>query len=266
MDIPDLAAYERHMRRRRCSERTIRLRSYWVQRLARRHDLLTVTLEQLEEFVESGKWSQNTQQTIIASMRSYFGWALHAGVRGDNPADELIRIRITDRTPQPVAGEHAVRRGISLGTIPEQAMLRLGAECGLRVSEIAGLHRNDRDGEWLTFAGKGSKVRTVHIEPELAEALDWIEANSMRWGYYFPGRSGGHAHLTTIWRHIRNLIDMKPHSLRRRAGTAVYRGTGNDIRIAQDFLGHSSATITSIYLEVGRDDLRAAGAAARIAA
>jgi integrase len=258
--------YTRHLRRRRLSPRTIHLRTYWIERLARTHDLATVTLEQLEDYVYSGDWSQNTQQTLVASLRSYFQWAQTVGVRDDNPTHDLLRIRITDHPTRRIASDTAIRNGIRKATRPEEAMLRLGAECGLRVSEIAALHRNDRDGEWLTFTGKGAKVRTVHIEPELAECLDWIEQNSMRWGYYFPGRSGGHAHLTTIWRHIRNLIDLNPHALRRRAGTTVYRGTGKDVRVAQSFLGHASIVTTQDYLEVEREDLLIAGAAARLAA
>lgn len=261
-----LTEYTRHLRRRRLSPRTIHLRTYWIHRLARTHNLATVTLEQLERFVESGVWSQNTQQTVVASLRLYFQWAHREGVRPDNPADDLLRIRVTEHPNRRIASDLTIRRGIEHATTPEEAMLRLGAECGLRVSEIASLHRNDRDGEWLTFTGKGSKVRTVHVEPELAACLDWIEHHSMRWGYYFPGRSGGHAHETTIWRHIRNLIDLNPHSLRRRAGTTVYRGTGKDVRVAQSFLGHASIVTTQDYLEVEREDLLLAGAAARLAA
>lgn len=258
--------YIRHLRRRRLSPRTIHLRLYWIRRLARTHNLHTVTLEQLEDYLYSGDWSQNTQQTLVASMRVYFQWAQTVGIRDDNPAADLHRIRITEHPVRRIASDTAIRNGIDNATRPEEAMLRLGAECGLRVSEIAALHRTDRDGEWLTFAGKGSKIRTVHIEPELAAALDWIEQNSMRWGYYFPGRSGGHAHPTTIWRRIRNLIDINPHALRRRAGTTVYRGTGKDVRVAQSFLGHASIVTTQEYLEVEREDLLIAGAAARLAA
>ncbi len=261
-----LTEYTRALRRRRLSPQTIRLRTYWVERLARDHDLATVTLEQLEDYLYAGDWSQNTQQTLVASIRSYFQWAQAAGTREDNPAAELLRIRITEHPNRRIASDAAIRDGLTHATPPEEAMLRLGAECGLRVSEIAGLHRNDRDGEWLTFAGKGQKVRTVHIEPELAVALDWIESNTMRWDYYFPGRSGGHAHLTTVWRHIRALVDINPHALRRRAGTVVYRGTGKDVRVAQSFLGHASIATTQDYLEVEREDLLVAGAAARLAA
>jgi len=67
-----------------------------------------------------------------------------------------------------------------------------------------------------------------------------------------------------VWRRLSVLTNTNPHSLRHRAGTVVYRGTGNDLRLTQEFLGHTSPAITAIYVHVEREDLQRASEAARV--
>ena len=143
-------------------------------------------------------------------------------------------------------------------------MLRLGAEGGLRVAEIAGLRTADRDGEWLTVTGKGGTIRTVHLEDELLEVLRTLEVTTARWGFYFPGRVHEPVAPSTVWRHVRALTGLNTHALRHRAGTSVYRNTGFDLRLAQEFLGHASPTTTAIYVHVDREDMSRASQATRL--
>lgn len=263
-----LADYERALTRRRLSPQTIRLRLFYIRKAETTlGDLAKVTLDDLESWLDghSDDWSQSTQQSAIASLRSFYKWALAAGQLSNNPARELVPIRV-HRAPSRIASETEIRRGLALATDIEKAMILLGAECGLRVSEIAALHKNDRQGRWLTIIGKGNVQRTVAGSPELVALLEIIEATSIRWGYYFPGRSGGHAHPSMVWRHIRDLVGVNPHALRHRAGTVVYKRMGNDIRAAQIFLGHANSHTTEIYIHTDRDDLARAADAARIAA
>ncbi len=258
--------YEQSLHRRRLSPQTIRLRLFYVDKLAQHVELLDATIEDLEAFIEvNSRWSDSTRQSVIASIRSFYTWATLAGLVLSSPATDLILPRV-NRRPSRMASETEILEGLDGATPTDQAMILLGAECGLRVSEIAALHRDDRTGEWITIIGKGGVQRTVWASPELELLLDQIERQSMRWHHYFPGRSGGHAHSSTIWRHIRTLTGVNSHALRHRAGTIVYRRTGNDLRTTQEFLGHKRPETTAIYVHVIRDDLRRAGEAARIAA
>lgn len=262
-----IGEYERALHRRRQSPQTIRLRAFYINKLERAcGDLRTLTIDELEWWIEQHPdWSENTQQAAIASLRSFYKWAHQTGQIDANPAAELLRIRV-HRTPSKIATDDAIRAGLARATVPDQAMILLGAECGFRVSEIAALHRDNRDGRWLTVIGKGNVQRTLAASPELEAALDVITATSMRWGFYFPGRSGGHAHPSMVWRHIRDNVGVNPHALRHRAGTVVYRKTGNDIVAAQRFLGHADSHTTEIYIHTDRDGLAAACEATRLAA
>lgn len=261
-----MEAYRNALIRRRLSPNTVRLRLFYLHKFAAVHDLTTATLEQMEDFVASNPaWSENTQQTIVASLRTYYKWAYKTGLISTNPAEDLLRVRVR-RRPARIASDPAIRLGLENGTVEEKAMILLGAECGLRVSEIAKLHRSDRDGEWLTICGKGGVYRSVYVSPELLDLLEAIETTTIRHGNYFPGRSGSAMHPSTVWRRISRLVNINPHALRHRAATTVYRGTGNDIRTTQEFLGHASSATTERYVHVERDDLLRAANASRMAA
>ncbi|MCU1414054.1 MAG: tyrosine recombinase [Microbacteriaceae bacterium] len=279
-DIPEVVAdpralklidtYGEFLASRRLSPATVKLRLHWARRYAlwlagTKQTLLTAQTDDLDQYIYSNEaWSSATQVTIVATLRSLYGWALRKRHILDDPSRDLFSIRAI-RQPARVAGDDAIRKGLDRATTDELAMILLGSECGLRVAEIATLRRNNRDGDWLSVTGKGSRTRSVWVSPELREVLETMERRPAREGYYFPGKSGGHAAVSTIWRHIRDLVGTNPHSLRHRAATTVYRGTGFDIRATQEFLGHASPTTTAVYVHVAKEDIQRAGQAARMA-
>lgn len=260
--------YELDMTRQRLTPRTIEMRLYWTGRLHRAGiDLLTATTDDLHEFIETHPhWSIGTLRVVVSSMRSFFGWAQGRGYREDNPARE-VPLPERDYPLARMAEDDAITSALESASLVDQAILLLGAEGGLRCSEIAGLRESDRDGEFLNVKGKGRKLRPIHLTPECLAVLQAIEATSMRSGFYFPSdiHEGRHLTANTIWRHVSRLTGYNTHALRHRAGTTVYRKSNHDLRLAQAFLGHSSPAHTAIYLHVERDDLRRASAAARMA-
>ncbi len=75
---------------------------------------------------------------------------------------------------------------------------------------------------------------------------------------HVSGESVGHA--------IRKATGLNAHSLRHRAGTAVYQRSGYDLRLTQEFLGHASPAMTARYVHVNKSDLRRAGQIAALSA
>lgn len=264
-----IAAFTAHMKRKNRAAGTIRLRLFYLGKFRAwyRHPLAEAQHDDFRAWLRSNpQWSPATAQSANATIRSFYKWAYADGWLAENPARDLPEI-VVPRRRQRIASEEAIQSAIKCDDISDRAMVLLGAECGLRVGEIASLHQRNRDGDWLHVIGKGGHERTLYVSPELGALLDQIAARRMRHGWYFPGRSGlTHMHLTTAWRHITSVLESNPHSLRRRAGTIVYRNSGNDIRLAQTFLGHRQVTTTELYLNVADDDLARAGSLTRVAA
>lgn len=260
--------YLASMRRRRLSPNTIRLRQFYIRKLEEwlPCPLPNASLEMLESYVDSGDWTTATQQTVVSTMKSFYSWAHRSELTHKNIAADLYNVRVVRKRSR-IAADDAIRNGLAEASVADQAMLRLGAECGLRVSEIARLNLEDRHDDYLTIVGKGGRQRTVFLTPELIALLDEIEATTMRHGNYFPGQSGRAPMVaSTVWRHIRDAVATNPHALRHRAGTVVYRASGNDLRLAQEFLGHASPNTTAIYVHIEDDDLRRAATLTRMQA
>ena len=264
-----IEGFTNHMLRRKRSPNTIRLRLFYLNKFWEWYglDLAAAQHEDFAAYISANaNWSQNTQQTATATLRAFYGWAHREGLIEKNPTRDLPSIDVHRRRPR-MASEDAIAHAIECDDLSDRAMVLLGAECGLRVSEIASLSIYRRDGLWLHVIGKGNKQRSLQMSPELAQILDEIERTTMRHGWYFPGRSGIRPiHPSTAWRRITSILESNPHSLRRRAGTIVYKRSGNDIRLAQTFLGHSKSTTTEDYLDVRDDDLALASSLTRVAA
>lgn len=147
----------------------------------------------------------------------------------------------------------------------ERLMLRLGAEAGLRLSEIAAVHSRDvlegDAGPSLIVRGKGDKQRIVPISEDLAKRITAAP------GWLFPGRWRGHVEKSYVSRHLTRLLPdgWGPHSLRHRYATRMYETT-HDLLLVSKLLGHSSVETTQIYvampdsrLRVGLDAVTLAG-------
>lgn len=258
------------MRRRRRAAGTIRLRLFYLEKFARFLEpraLVEASTDDMYNFIDTNQqWAGGTQQSVVATLRSFYGWAHTKGHLREDPSEELWAEKV-HRPPARIASEEAIRRSLDGATDEEQAMILLGAECGLRVAEIANLNHADRHGDFLTIIGKGNKQRTVHLSHELATLLTMIENTTMKFGNYFPGQYPRKPiHPSTAWRRITKILGSNPHSLRHRAGSVAYKKSGNDLRLAQVMLGHSSPVTTAIYVHVQDDDLRRASHATRIAA
>jgi integrase len=254
--------YKQYVQNETQSESTIRIRAHYIDRLAADLDVTTATEPQLETWLRSHGWSPTSINCALSSIRHFYRWAERYGHIPDNPTKWLRRVRVPRKVGR-IADDAAIREACMRAPVATRIMLLLGAECGLRRSEIAAVHRDDFDGDWLYVVGKGGHQRTVNVSADLRELLD-IHPEE---GWLFP-KPDGSTHITggAVYRRIQRVAQMNPHSLRHRAGTAVYRGTGNNLRVAQEFLGHASPEMTARYVHVTRTDLALASKAARLAA
>lgn len=249
-----LSQYRVHLVARRRSPNTIRLRLVYINQLARVHDLLEVTTEDLEAFLAARpRWEPETINSAISSWRSFYKWAIRAKHLTEDPTSDLEKVYVP-RTVKTLADDDRIRRALEKASPRDQAILLLGRECGLRRNEIATLHRFNRHDNWLHITGKGARFRRVPMSERLCAALDAIQSD----GYYFPGKNG-HLSPGSITDIVKRHIGTTTHSLRRSALTSIHRNSGGDLRMAQEFAGHSSPNVTAIYVQIRDDDLVRAG-------
>lgn len=206
-------------------------------------------------------WSDNYRRGVKSSLAKFYTWAWSNGRITEDIARQLPKIACPKPRPRP-APTSLILDAFELGNITERAILALGAQAGLRRSEIASLQPSQRHGDTLHIIGKGHKLRRVPLSRTTLDLLLAIEVEQPGCTYYFPGRTGGHIHPSTVYKHVRRELnnDYGTHTLRHRAATD-WLNSGVNIRVVQELLGHASVATTQIYTHVTDDDLRDAVAA-----
>ena len=145
------------------------------------------------------------------------------------------------------------------------AMLQVLYACGLRKSELQGLTVNDLylEDRRLIVSGKGRKERTVPFDQETYRALvDWLkDRGDPPHTYLWLGRDGTPLGAIGIYFALREIgkaagiQHWHPHLMRHTCATFLLNA-GCNIRVVQEFLGHSSLMTTQVYTHVSADDMR----------
>lgn len=164
-------------------------------------------------------------------------------------------------------------RGKTSNRPRDRAILELLYGAGIRVSELAGLNRQDVDLDegMIRVRGKGKKERVIPIGDEAARVLR---------NYLAPrepvGETGGRKEADPVFlnqrrgrltdRSVRRVLDTHalaaglpaattPHTLRHSFATHLLNG-GGDLRTVQELLGHTSLSTTQIYTHTSRQRIK----------
>lgn len=254
-------AYRLSLRHRNLAPTTITRRRRIITNLARQHDLVTITPEEIEDWIQgcAGRDGRGvvarSRNAYLADFKSFYDWVVKKGHRGDNPVLELERSRVPRLLPRPMASTD-LERALAEATPRMRLWLCLVAYAGLRCCEIAALAAEDLvwhtdPPEIIVQHGKGGHQRKVPMASAVEDALR--EADLPRAGFLFRSKVG-RDHVTAqsvsqvIGRYLRaHGINATAHMGRHHFGTLVYEATDGDIRTTQELLGHVSPTTTAIY-------------------
>lgn len=156
----------------------------------------------------------------------------------------------------------------------DKAMLEVLYGCGLRVSELCDLDRENLflDEGMLRVFGKGNKERICPISGTASEALEmYLDEGRpalMRpiskpkdVDAVFLNQRGGRITRQSVFRivaadgaHV-GIEGLHPHTLRHSFATHMLAG-GAELRALQEMLGHSDISTTQIYTHVDRTHIR----------
>ena len=259
-----------HMRRNDLAQSTMKSRRMVLTWLAEflGHDPAVATFTELDRWQSSLPTSQVRWKT--AMIRPYYSYLQARGIRRDNPAALLPKGRRKRRVRRPIS-EDALFAAVAEAPMPVLAYLLLAGWCGLRAVEIARVDREHFDRDFddvmtLVVHGKGNDWRIVPV-PEWVWAA--IEPHLPDTGPCFTRIYGDDAtraqrvkpkqvtdNANYYLRVVREVPD-RLHSLRHRVATALWYDT-QDVRLLQEFLGHSNLASLHVYTHVAPRAMAAA--------
>ena len=234
------------------------LQSQWaLDRLAYHcPELPCSTLNLLPVFDQPGLGLES-RRDLRKCLRTFFGWT---GERHGipDPCKSLGRFPKSGLLPRVLTTDELAKLLTAAEHPRDRALILIVLDCGLRLSEVAGLRKwGIRDG-WLVVDGK-SGVRQVPVSRELGALL----RNLGRGEHVWMGRQGPltrHGVQQAFKRMFARagLGGRKagPHAIRHTFAT-LYLRSGGGLHHLQRILGHRSIETTMIYVHLAGTDVAA---------
>ena len=145
-----------------------------------------------------------------------------------------------------------------------KAMLSLMLNCGLRVSEVAGLRPgniNLTKGKLRVENGKGNKDRDLAIPEYLTDLFDSWRKKRPESNFFFSTLKGKKLSIRYLQQMVKRYAQkagldkrISPHTLRHTYATQYYKQT-KDIETLRRILGHSDISTTTIYITLANIDV-----------
>ena len=213
--------------------------------------------------------SSSTLARHVAAIRTFFRWCVRRGYLSVDPAENLRPPRVGQRLPRFLSVEEANRicepeEGAAPRSLRDQLVLELLYGCGLRVSELAALDRDDVDLHQRMLVvrrGKGGKERHVPLgEPAVQALREYLATTEESESAMFLNRRGARISTRSLYAIVRKSGDsagvprVHPHALRHSFATHLL-DSGADLRAIQEMLGHTSLSTTQRYTHVSVDAL-----------
>jgi integrase/recombinase XerC len=218
-------------------------------------------------YLHEEKASSRTILRRLSSLRSFYRYALREKWVEQSPLDEIDSPKKEKRLPVSITYAQVQQ----LFTQPDiscylgfrdRAIMELFYSSGLRLSEVAGLNREDFDAKnlVLNIFGKGKKQRQT---PITATAAEWLlrylnhpERDEKELQPIFLNKHGKRLSPRSIDRNFAAYLKasglserVTPHTIRHTIATH-WLENGMDLKTIQMLLGHTSLTTTTIYTHV----------------
>ena len=224
------------------------------------------------------KYSRNTINRKMASLRSFYQYLLRQEVISENPFSYVHLKKQNQRLPhffyekematliESVQGKEPLEQR-------NRALLEILYGSGLRVSECSQLTLAMIDWELsvLRVIGKGNKERYVPFNQTAKEALEtYIQAGRQKLmsqhqtthDFVFVNHLGEQLTSKGISYVLNQIIkkgsldlQINPHKLRHTFATHLLNN-GADMRTVQELLGHENLSTTQIYTHVTKESLQ----------
>ena len=213
----------------------------------------------------------------VSSLRHFFKYLTNKTQElSFNPVQELETPKLPKKLPKFLSLEQskallnaAQTHG---GNYKERdyCILTLFLNCGLRLSELAGINLNDYTPEGvLKITGKGNKERVVYLNSSCKNALESYRKVRPNDGLkdksaLFISRQKNRISVKTIQLLVNKYLKLaglgnmgySVHKLRHTAATLMYQHGHVDIRILKEILGHENLGTTEIYTHIANSQMK----------
>lgn len=221
-----------------------------------------------------GKASSLTVHGYAQVIKTFFGWLTRNGYLDANPCKEMPMPKVEKYVIHAFTTED-VRRMLKAAqerrhAQRDYALVLLLYDTAIRAGELTRLKLEDVDfeGGWLRVNGKGAKERMVPLGQTSKRAL-WRYCNlhrpepllpTMREVFLSERREP--LSVSGAWRIVRGVASaakvngkrLSPHTMRHAAAEDFLRN-GGDAFALQKLLGHTTLTVTRMYVDLVASDL-----------
>lgn len=241
----------------------------------------SLTPQELRAFqaaLQQAEYARTSIARKLASLRSFYKFAMREGLSSINPAKPLRNPRRQRKLPHVLSDEEVGRLLLAppadkVDGLRDRAMLETVYSAGLRVSELVGIQDGDLDphDQIVRVRGKGRKERICPLGSFAIKAIGAYAARRKRSDKseslgrrapVFVNRFGNLLTTRSVGRMLEKHLaaagldsGTSPHTLRHSFATHLL-DRGADIRSVQELLGHKSLATTQIYTHVSAASLR----------
>ena len=235
-------------------------------------------LRAFQSALQQAGYARTTISRKLASLRSFYRFAIRQGIATDNPAKPLRNPRRQRKLPHVLSNDEIGRLLLAppadqTAGLRDRAILETMYSAGLRVSELVALRDGDLDPheQIIRVRGKGRKERISPLGSYALKAIDRYRRKRIRDPQteslgrdapVFVNRFGRILTTRSVGRMLEKYIAQcgldsrtSPHTLRHSFATHLL-DRGADIRSVQELLGHKSLATTQIYTHVSAANLR----------
>lgn len=219
--------------------------------------------------------SAATVSRSLASLKSFFSFAVTQGALEQNPAAHIQVEKAEKKLPQILTGKEVELlleqpKCVDAKGYRDKAMLELLYATGIRVSELINLNVDDVNlpGGFIKCTSNG-KMRIIPLYPAAITALEnYIEKIRPKMiadldePSLFVNISGERMSRQGFWKIIKSYQekaqidkDITPHTLRHSFAAHLLEN-GADLRSIQEMLGHSDISSTQIYAQLVKQNLK----------
>jgi len=238
-------------------------------------DLLKLTTKDIETYLMTLDLEPSSISNNISSFKSFYNYYIKIGKIKNNPIDPIDTPKLIKKLPTYLTIDEIDKlldiEIYDAFSARNKSILELMYSSGLRISELISLEFKNIDLNEciLRIMGKGSKERIVPINDIAIHYLKLYVKDYRKYlvkneqnNYLYLNNHGKKMTRQGVYKMIKKLVEEKgikkavsPHTIRHSIATHMLEN-GADLRIIQEFLGHSDIGTTQIYTHLTNEKLK----------